>query len=224
MFSDADLLRAYDRHLRFDAEVLGATRVSVDGPLVRAFFGETGFVTHRSLEGVDGLGDLVAETIAFFASHGVAEFEWKTRSHDRSPGLIGALLAHGLLPEEQETVMVGPVTLELDAELPPGVSIRLDRQDGRVTHWIAEVDDEVVGVGRLELVPGTPFAGLWGGATDPEWRGRGVYRALTAARAAHAAAHGVRLLHSDCLPTSRPILERAGLRPVTTTTPYVWRG
>lgn len=106
---------------------------------------------------------------------------------------------------------------------PGGLFERVRDSAGRVTLWLAEADDELVGVGRLDLVPGTPFAGLWGGATDPYWRGRGVYRALTAARAAHAAAHGVRMLHSDCLPTSRPILERAGLRPVTTTTPYVWR-
>ena len=34
--------------------------------------------------------------------------------------------------------------------------------------------------------PGTEFAGIWGGATRPEWRGRGIYRALTAARARSA--------------------------------------
>ena len=61
-----------------------------------------------------------------------------------------------------------------------------------------------------------------GGATDPDWRGRGLYRALTAARARSALARGVRYLHSDCTEMSRPILERAGLVAVTTTTPYVW--
>ena len=95
--------------------------------------------------------------------------------------------------------------------------------DGLEEFWVAEVDGRVISAGRLTRVAGTEFAGLWGGATLPEWRGRGVYRALTAARARSAIAHGVRYLHSDCSPMSRPILERSGLVAVTTTTPYNWR-
>ena len=76
--------------------------------------------------------------------------------------------------------------------------------------------------GRLEPVAGTEFAGIWGGATLPEWRGRGIYRALTAARARSALAKGKTLIHSDSTEDSRPILERAGLVKVSTTTPYVW--
>jgi hypothetical protein len=87
--------------------------------------------------------------------------------------------------------------------------------------WLAEVGGQVVGAGSLDVVRGTQFAGLWGGAVVPEWRGRGVYRALTAARARAALARGATYLHSDCSAMSRPILERSGLRPVTTTTPYV---
>ena len=37
--------------------------------------------------------------------------------------------------------------------------------------------------GRLTPVAGTEFAGIWGGSTLPEFRGRGIYRALVAARA-----------------------------------------
>jgi len=81
----------------------------------------------------------------------------------------------------------------------------------------------VTGSGRLEPVAGTAFAGLWGGSTRPAWRGRGIYRALTAARARSALARGVRWLHSDSTEFSRPILERAGLKRVTVSTPYVWR-
>jgi hypothetical protein len=88
--------------------------------------------------------------------------------------------------------------------------------------WLAEAAGEVVSAGRLSPVPGTDVAGLWGGATRAEWRGRGIYRALTAARARSALDRGLRLLHSDCTPMSRPILERSGLVAVTTTTPYVW--
>ena len=88
--------------------------------------------------------------------------------------------------------------------------------------WIAESEGRVISAGRLEPVPGTEFAGIWGGATLPEWRGRGVYRALTAKRAQAALQRGVRYLHSDSTEFSRPILERSGLRKITTTTPYVW--
>jgi ribosomal protein S18 acetylase RimI-like enzyme len=88
--------------------------------------------------------------------------------------------------------------------------------------WVAEADGAIVGAGRLEPVAGTEFAGIWGGATRPEWRGRGIYRALTAARARSALALGKTLIHSDSTERSRPILERAGLLKVSTTTPYVW--
>ena len=80
----------------------------------------------------------------------------------------------------------------------------------------------VVAAGSLDVVRGTEFAGLWGGGVLPEWRGRGIYRALVAARARAAVELGVRYMHSDCTAMSRPILERSGLVPVTTTTPYVW--
>lgn len=100
---------------------------------------------------------------------------------------------------------------------------RLEKNPGLVEIWVAETSEEVVCVGRLEVVPGSDFAGLWGGGTLPEWRGRGIYRALTAARAQSALSRGVRYLHSDCTQYSRPILERSGLLPVTTTTPYVWK-
>jgi ribosomal protein S18 acetylase RimI-like enzyme len=88
--------------------------------------------------------------------------------------------------------------------------------------WIAEADGEVVCSGRLEPVPGTDFAGIWGGATHPEWRGRGIYRALTAERARSAVARGVRFINSDSTEYSRPILERSGFVKVSTTTPYEW--
>ncbi len=88
--------------------------------------------------------------------------------------------------------------------------------------WVAEAHGEVVAAGSLDVVLGTEFAGLWGGAVLAPWRGHGIYRALVAARARAALDLGVRYMHSDCSPMSRPILERSGLIAVTTTTPYVW--
>jgi hypothetical protein len=99
----------------------------------------------------------------------------------------------------------------------------LENRADEVELWVAEADGEVVCAGRLEIVPGTSFAGIWGGSTAVPWRGQGIYRALTAARARSALAHGVTYLQSDSTEYSRPILERAGLVKVTTTTPYVWK-
>ena len=99
---------------------------------------------------------------------------------------------------------------------------RLARGDG-MELWVAEADGHVVSAGRLEPVPGTEFAGIWGGATREDWRGRGVYRALTSARAKSAVAMGKRLINSDSTEFSRRILERSGLVRVSTTTPYRWR-
>jgi predicted GNAT family acetyltransferase len=89
--------------------------------------------------------------------------------------------------------------------------------------WVAEADGQIVSAGRLEPEPGTEFAGIWGGSTRPEWRGRGIYRALTAERARSALRLGKRYVQSDSTDFSRPILERSGLVRVSTTTPYVWR-
>ncbi|GGR20240.1 GNAT family N-acetyltransferase [Deinococcus ruber] len=99
---------------------------------------------------------------------------------------------------------------------------QLESKRGLLELWVAEARGDVICTGRLEVVPGTEVAGLWGGGTVPEWRGQGIYRALTAERARSALARGVRFLHSDSTEFSRPILQRSGLLPVTTTTPYIW--
>jgi hypothetical protein len=89
--------------------------------------------------------------------------------------------------------------------------------------WVAEFEGRIVSAGRLEPVPGTSFAGIWGGATIEGWRGRAIYRALTAAQARSTMRVGKTLIHSDSAEFSRPILERSGLVKVSTTTPYRWR-
>ncbi|WP_410818298.1 GNAT family N-acetyltransferase [Micromonospora sp. 050-3] len=99
---------------------------------------------------------------------------------------------------------------------------RLARDDG-MELWVAEAEGRIISAGRLEPVRGTDFAGIWGGATRAEWRGRGIYRALTAARARSALRMGKTLINSDSTEYSRPILERYGLIKVSTTTPYHWQ-
>ncbi|RNL70080.1 GNAT family N-acetyltransferase [Streptomyces sp. I6] len=88
---------------------------------------------------------------------------------------------------------------------------------------VATAGGEPVGSSRLESAPGRDFAGLWGGGTAPQWRGRGLYRASVALRARLAAERGHRFVQVDALPSSRPILERLGFTALTTTTPYLYR-
>jgi hypothetical protein len=106
---------------------------------------------------------------------------------------------------------------------PAELADRLAVAPERAGLWLAEdADGDIVCAGRLEIVPGTEFGGLWGGATRAGWRGRGIYRSVVAARARAALAVGLKYLHSDCTDMSRPILERSGMVAVTTTTPYIW--
>jgi ribosomal protein S18 acetylase RimI-like enzyme len=257
----ARLLAAYDEQLRTDAETPSALAVTRHGPLLLATFpGGRGFVTYRDLGDGDAgtIRDLVAAALAHFqADPTVDRVEWKTRGHDRAPGLHDVLTASGFLPEEPESIMIGQASaLAVDVPLPEEVVlrqvteeadvramsataddvfgdpvsdemadallIRLALDDG-MELWVAEAEGRIVCTGRLEPVEGTDFAGIWGGATRPEWRGRGIYRALTAARARSALAKGKTLVHSDSTEFSRPILERSGLLTVSTTTPYHWR-
>jgi GNAT superfamily N-acetyltransferase len=81
-----------------------------------------------------------------------------------------------------------------------------------------------VAAGRLELFTGTQFAGLYGDSTLPTHRGRGIFRALVAVRAAIARERGFRYLQADALETSRPLFARLGFAELTTTTPFTWRG
>lgn len=91
-----------------------------------------------------------------------------------------------------------------------------------ITVVVAESGGEVVCAGWVRFVSGTDFATLWGGGTLPDWRRRGIYRALVTHRANLAAERGSRYLQVDASSESRPILERLGFIAVTTTTPFIW--
>ena len=161
--------------------------------------------------------------------------EWKYYSHD-GPELRRRLLAAGLVPEDEETVVVAEA-----ASIPPppaDVELRIVTEEfvdlaarvfgdrfelpERAVAVVAVVDGKPVSGGRVDFEDGVEFAGLFGGITTPEYRGRGLYRATVAKRAELARERGYRWLYSDALPTSRPILERNGFVPITTTTPFVF--
>jgi GNAT superfamily N-acetyltransferase len=103
-----------------------------------------------------------------------------------------------------------------------GLQRELAADPTALTIVVAEAGDEMVSAGWIRYVSGTAFATLWGGSTLPQWRRRGIYRALVAYRARLAEQRGLTLLQVDASDNSRPILERLGLVAVTTTTPYVF--
>ena len=155
----------------------------------------------------------------------------------RRPGTAERLRAAGLEPGEEETVVVAEAASILPA--PDDVDLRSDPQAfvrarrvpcfGR-GNAIPESSEAVVASSTGSRWPADGstssgeglFAGLFGGLTLPDHRGRGLYRATVAKRAELARERGYRWLYSDALPTSRPILERVGFVAITTTTPFVF--
>jgi GNAT superfamily N-acetyltransferase len=100
---------------------------------------------------------------------------------------------------------------------------RLAADPQTVWTWLAMAGDQPVSTARMLVHPGTGFASLWGGGTAPQWRGRGIYRALVARRMQVAAELGCEYLQVDATDMSRPILERLGFRALSVTTPYEFR-
>jgi GNAT superfamily N-acetyltransferase len=203
-------------------------------------------------------GAAIAAQLAFFAARGQG-FEWKLHDYDQPPDLGARLAAAGLVPEDEELVMVAPaaaIARQSRAAAPPaGIRVQVvpgpagvellaqvaaqafgaDKSELRasllaavaaapdtVAVVVALAGDRPVAAARAEFLPGRDFAGLWGGGTLPDWRGRGLYRALVGLRAELAAARGYRYLQVDALPTSQPILARLGFTPLARTTPYTW--
>ena len=101
---------------------------------------------------------------------------------------------------------------------------RFARRPPTVAAVVAMAGRTAISAGRVEFHMGCEFASLWGGGTLPAYRGRGVFRALVAYRAALASARGFRYLQVDASPDSRPILERLGFVELATTTPFNYSG
>jgi len=252
----AALLAAYDEQLRGASETADVP-TSLDGPAIRVEYPSGGFVSYRSLEGLDGasVDALIARQRDYFAAKGQA-VEWKLRGHDLPADLPDRLRAAGFEPEDEETVLIAESTATADRlrghSAVEGVAVRqvTDRADferiaamestvwgedwswltddlvrrqatGLTDIFIAEAAGQVVSAAWAVYKKGTDFTGLWGGSTLPDHRGKGIYKALVAVRAARALNLGYKYLHVDASDDSSPILQRLGFLPVTTTTPWV---
>lgn len=237
------LLDAFDRQLRRDVaggENDGETVIWIDDGWRGVIWSD---LDERNADAA------IARAVSRLRSCG-GEFEWKLYGHDRPADLPRRLEAAGLVPGEEETVLVAEISaLEPTTEL--DVRVALDRNAVEKLVWLHDrvfggqhaaigralerslgqdpppslgvvcfASDEPVSAARIEFPPGSEFATLWGGCTLPESRGRGAYRATVALRAQLARERGYRYLVVDAMPASRPILERLGFAALTTTTPY----
>lgn len=193
----------------------------------RDYFAERGEAVEWKTRGHDEPADL---TDRLRSAGFVAE--------DRETVLIGLAAEMATEPVLPDGVVLRQVTADVDMRriaemesvvwgrdwswLATDLIGRVAADPDEIAVLVAEADGQVVCAAWLVIRTGTDFAGLWGGSTLREWRGRGIYRALVARRAQLAIERGVRYLQVDASDGSRPILQRLGFHAVTTTTPYVW--
>lgn len=204
----ADLVGEALEHFRADsrlARVEWKTRGHDHAPGLDRVLTDHGFVRQEAESIMVGSTQLLAVTVDLPAGVVIRKVS------DEATIRAACAMQHSVFSDRSESDAGAAMTDEVLDSLARGVQF-----------WVAEAAGAIVCAGRLEPVPSTEFAGVWGGATLPEWRGRGIYRALTAARAGAAESLGKRLIHSDSTEYSRPILERSGLIKVSTTTPYEW--
>jgi len=190
----------------------------------------------------DELDAVVDETIAGYRALGL-RFRWTIGPDSAPPGLEAALVTRGLRPETT-WAMARPIT-EPQPEHAPGVTIEpvaehnvaaytevmargwemdpapllalhrrvLANARERLPMQLARIDGEPAGAAAVSLQPRSAY--LMGAVVLPELRGRGLYRALVAARLRLAARHGCTLATSNArASTSHPILEKLGFRDV----------
>ncbi len=89
--------------------------------------------------------------------------------------------------------------------------------------YISYQDQQPVSAAWIYYQLGSSFAGLFGGATLPQFRGQGHYSRLLAVRAQEARDRGFSFLSVDASPMSRPILEKQGFQYLALTTPCTWQ-
>ena len=92
---------------------------------------------------------------------------------------------------------------------------------GYLSVYVAYVADRPAAAGWIYFYGGH-FAGLWGGSTLAEFRGRGLYTALLSARVREARARRVPYLTIDAGDMSRPIVARHGFEVITYATSCEW--
>ena len=245
----AALLELFDRQTRREAVAAPGTRVERTDETTLWIGEDWSAVLWSGLDdaNADAVIARMAERLRALPGHA----EWKLYEHDRPGDLADRLRAAGFTAEDEEAVVVAeaaslpaPEAEVRVADTPELVRAfvevnerafgdggydgvgrellrALEADEPSMLAVLAFVDGQPASAARVSFDVGSEFAGLYGGATLPEHRGRGLYRATVAERARLARERGYRYLYVDALPTSRPILERLGFVQITTTTPFI---
>ena len=241
----ATILSLYDSVMRREPLAIPTQRVEKTPFVTRILIDVPGFecgaILYSALDEKNA-DDVIASEKAYFASQGRA-LEWKAYDHDSPSDLGERLYAHGFKPSDKESLLYLPLVNWARLPAPAGISIKktndvsllsleeplttelrreLAATPDRLSIYVAWSGAHVAARAWIRFYPGRPFADLWGGETKREFRNRGIYRALVAARAEEAILRGAQYLTTDALPSSRPILEKLGFARLSGTTPYLW--
>jgi hypothetical protein len=93
-----------------------------------------------------------------------------------------------------------------------------------VSVYVAYVDGQPACTGWIYFYPHNAFAGLFGGATLPALRKRGLYTAVLAVRVQEALRRRYRFATTGASPMSRPILTHHGFQLLTHAYAHEWKG
>jgi GNAT superfamily N-acetyltransferase len=194
-------------------------------------------VAQRFRFGAGELNEVRAQIHAILRERGRDECSWEVATHAEPNDLVERLESLGLPVTEHQVGMVldqppagAPSDVEVrrvetdeeyyDAERIAVIAFEEKTLPERVAYtpdparpiYLAYVDG--IAAARGSASYSEHGVTLFGGATLPEARGRGAYRALVAARWEDAVERGTPLLVTQASPMSHPILERLGFREV----------
>lgn len=190
----------------------------------------------------DEIDEVIEEIRGLLRERGRTRCAWEIGSHATPADLPEQLLARGFADDQPEPLAIGMALTEAPPPGPPDVVVKVVETDDEYFEservamiafneedaperrpytpnplapiYIALIDGRVVA--RASSALGEHGATLFGGATLPEARGRGAYRALVAARWHDAVERGTPLVVTQAGVMSRPILARLGFREVGT--------
>ena len=148
---------------------------------------------------------------------------------EEAPATLRAPVTHDIRRVDEPSLLaeLGRIQASVWGEADPDylAALRDDLEHAPLAQsiYLAYAEGVPVSYARITFHEGSLFAGLWGGSTLVEHRGKGFYTALLAVRLQEAQRRGVRFLTIDASAMSRPIVERQGFRFLTWTQPFQWR-
>lgn len=243
-----DLRAAFDASQRRRPDMANLPKSWMQTPYVTRDHGQ---IIWQSIAASD-VQDVIAAELDVARAAGAQDLEWKLYAHDAPDGFAEALMAAGFERQPTETILTRASDLGPPARV-PGLEViqihtleqashcfnlalqafgnnwdkspedLLQRALGAEPFWLGLSQGQPVSMGRLTRTEGSDFAGLYGGASHPDFRRRGFYRPVVQARVQAAADMGCKWVFSEALPTSEPILRALGFETLSKVTGYLYR-